>query len=98
MLASSWNRILLQAVNHMKGGIVTADRVMTVSKGYAWETTTEEGGWGLNALLLSRQFKYTGVTNGVVIRIVSPALSAYYELYWSIRPNFITIMEHKSPR
>lgn len=32
-----------EAVNIMKGAIVTADRIMTVSQGYAWEITTPEG-------------------------------------------------------
>lgn len=32
-----------EAVNIMKGAMVTADRIMTVSQGYAWEITTPEG-------------------------------------------------------
>jgi starch synthase len=32
-----------EAVNILKGAMVTADRIMTVSQGYAWEITTPEG-------------------------------------------------------
>ena len=35
------------SVNTLKGGITTADRIVTVSPGYAYEITTPEGGWGM---------------------------------------------------
>ncbi|CAL5367642.1 unnamed protein product [Camellia sinensis] len=44
-----------EAVNPLKGAIVTADRILTVSKGYSWEITTVEGGYGLHELLSSRK-------------------------------------------
>ena len=39
------------AINFLKGGLVTADRLLTVSEGYAWEITTPEGGWGLDEVI-----------------------------------------------
>ncbi|KAI5072640.1 hypothetical protein GOP47_0012746 [Adiantum capillus-veneris] len=54
-----------EAVNHLKGAIVTSDRIVTVSQGYAWEVTTVEGGWGLDGLLRSRIAVINGITNGV---------------------------------
>ncbi|CAI5981317.1 unnamed protein product, partial [Closterium sp. NIES-65] len=54
-----------EAVNILKGAIVTADRVLTVSQGYAWEITTGEGGWGLDGLLRGRSIVLNGVTNGI---------------------------------
>eukprot|EP00250_Pteridium_aquilinum_P016409 c23091_g1_i1 orf=552-2501(-) len=54
-----------EAVNHLKGAIVTADRIVTVSQGYAWEVTTLEGGWGLDGLLRSRNAVINGITNGI---------------------------------
>ncbi|CAI5976719.1 unnamed protein product, partial [Closterium sp. NIES-65] len=39
-----------EAVNILKGAIVTADRIVTVSPGYAWEIATVEGGWGPHLL------------------------------------------------
>ncbi|CAJ1974406.1 unnamed protein product [Sphenostylis stenocarpa] len=41
-----------EAVNFLKGAIVTADRIVT---GYSWEITTSEGGYGLHELLNSRK-------------------------------------------
>ncbi|KAG4130976.1 hypothetical protein ERO13_D09G179600v2 [Gossypium hirsutum] len=54
-----------EAVNILKGAIVTADRILTVSKGYAWEITTVEGGHGLNELLSSRRIVLNGIVNGI---------------------------------
>eukprot|EP00850_Spirogloea_muscicola_P017607 SM000153S01596 [mRNA] locus=s153:150707:155072:+ [translate_table: standard] len=62
-----------EAVNILKGAIVTADRILTVSQGYAWEITTVEGGWGLDGLLRSRSSVINGITNGVDIVEWNPA-------------------------
>lgn len=71
-----------EAVNYLKGAIVCADRVVTVSEGYAWEITTVEGGWGLDALLRSRQFKMNGIVNGINLDQwnpeTDPAIEANY--------------------
>lgn len=53
------------AVNYLKAGIVFADALTTVSKTYAWEITTPEGGWGLDSLLLRRQADLHGIVNGI---------------------------------
>lgn len=62
-----------EAVNHLKGAIVTSDRILTVSQGYAWEITTPEGGWGLDKLLSSRAAVINGITNGVDVEDWNPA-------------------------
>ena len=49
-----------EAVNPMKGAIVTCDRILTVSQGYAYEVTTAEGGFGLDGLLRGRQHVLNG--------------------------------------
>ncbi|OIV98018.1 hypothetical protein TanjilG_16855 [Lupinus angustifolius] len=54
-----------EAVNFLKGAIVTVDRILTVSKGYSWEITTSEGGYGLHELLSSRKSVLNGITNGI---------------------------------
>ncbi|KAK9904144.1 hypothetical protein WJX75_005380 [Coccomyxa subellipsoidea] len=54
-----------RAVNTMKGGISTADRIVTVSPGYAWEIQTPEGGWGMEQMLGSRAYALNGVLNGI---------------------------------
>jgi len=53
------------AVNFLKGGIHFADMVNTVSKGYAAETKTREGGYGLDYFLNRKGDHYTGILNGV---------------------------------
>ena len=52
-------------VNFLKGGIHFADAVNTVSKGYALETKTGEGGYGLDPYLNRRGDDYIGILNGV---------------------------------
>lgn len=54
-----------RCVNTMKAGISCADRVVTVSPGYAWEIQTPEGGWGMEGMLTSRSYALNGVLNGV---------------------------------
>eukprot|EP00891_Asterochloris_glomerata_P005435 jgi/Astpho2/5435/Aster-07383 len=54
-----------RCVNTMKAGISCADRVVTVSPGYAWEIQTPEGGWGMEHMLRSRSYALNGVLNGV---------------------------------
>ncbi|WOG92774.1 hypothetical protein DCAR_0312050 [Daucus carota subsp. sativus] len=54
-----------EAVNVLKGAIVTSDRILTVSEGYSWEIRTPEGGYGLQELLDSRKVVVNGITNGI---------------------------------
>lgn len=53
------------AINFLKGGIYFADMVNTVSKGYAAETRTAEGGHGLDNYLNMKGGNYIGILNGV---------------------------------
>jgi starch synthase len=52
-------------LNCLKGGIVFADRITTVSPRYAREITTEELGCGLDGVLRENATKLTGILNGV---------------------------------
>lgn len=52
-------------VNFLKGGIQFADALNTVSPGYAYETRTPEGGFGLAPYLSDRRADYMGILNGV---------------------------------
>lgn len=52
-------------VNFLKGGIQFADVLNTVSPGYAYETRTPEGGFGLAPYLSDRGADYVGILNGV---------------------------------
>lgn len=51
--------------NLLKGGMVYADRISTVSETYANEITTREYGEGLDSLLSARRHDLTGIVNGI---------------------------------
>lgn len=52
-------------INLMKGGIIHADQVTTVSPNYALEIQTPEHGAGLDGVLRSLSFKLSGILNGI---------------------------------
>ncbi|MBI4461517.1 MAG: glycogen synthase GlgA [Acidobacteria bacterium] len=52
-------------VNFLKGGIVFADSLTTVSRKYAQEIQTPEYGHGLDGILRTRSQRVTGILNGV---------------------------------
>jgi starch synthase len=52
-------------VDLMKGGILFADQVTTVSPTYAREVQTSAGGAGLDGLLRDVSFKFRGILNGI---------------------------------
>ncbi len=52
-------------VNFLKGGLVFADIITTVSRKYSQEIQTEEYGFGLSGVLRDRQATVTGILNGV---------------------------------
>ena len=52
-------------VSFIKGGLVFADRLTTVSPGYAREIQTPLFGAGLDGLLRTRADKLTGIVNGI---------------------------------
>ncbi|CAN1250784.1 Starch synthase 1, chloroplastic/amyloplastic [Linum perenne] len=73
-----------EAINMLKGAIVTSDRILTVSKGYAWEITTVEGGYGLQELLSSRRVVLNGITNGIDICEWDPSSDKFTESHYSV--------------
>jgi starch synthase len=52
-------------LNLMKGGIIAADQVTTVSPTYAREIQTPAHGAGLDGVLRTLSFKLTGIVNGI---------------------------------
>src|SRR5690348_14550808 len=56
----------------MKGGILFADRVTTVSPRYAQEIQTPEFGCGLDGVVQTREEDIVGLLNGVDMQIWSP--------------------------
>ncbi|RJP25398.1 MAG: glycogen synthase GlgA [Candidatus Omnitrophota bacterium] len=71
-------------LNLMKGGIVFADAINTVSKTYAKEIRTEEYGCGLEGVLQKNQSRLTGILNGVDYSIWSPENDALLETQYTI--------------
>ncbi len=59
-------------VNFLKGGLVFADYVTTVSRRYSQEIQTVEYGFGLEGVLRSRSATVTGILNGVDYNEWSP--------------------------
>lgn len=60
-------------LSFMKGGLVFAERITAVSRGYAEEIRTPEYGEGLEGLVRKRSDALTGITNGVDTRAWNPA-------------------------
>ena len=63
-------------VNFLKGGILFADRVTTVSPRYAKEIQTPEFGCGLDGVALTRADDLVGLLNGVDTAIWNPGVDA----------------------
>jgi starch synthase len=61
-----------ECMNTMQAGLRLATKVIAVSSGYAWEITTDAGGWGLAPLLREFGEKLTGVVNGIDLDEWSP--------------------------
>ena len=74
-----------ELINLLKGGIVYADHLTTVSPTYKKEVQTVEGGFGLNELLLQYEAKFSSVLNGID------------EIYWdpSLDPHLVKHYETK---
>ncbi|MEW6386893.1 MAG: glycogen synthase GlgA [Thermodesulfobacteriota bacterium] len=63
-------------INLLKGGIVFADAVNTVSRGYSKEIQTPEFGYGMEGILQSRAEALFGIINGVDYRDWNPETDA----------------------
>ncbi len=61
-------------INFLKAGLLYADYLTAVSKKYAEEIqTSEEYGYGLQAILKKRKNKLVGITNGIDTKVWNPA-------------------------
>ena len=64
-------------LSFIKGGLVYADRINTVSPTYAREIQTPEFGYGLDGLLSYRQLRLSGITNGIDDDIWNPGADTH---------------------
>ena len=69
--------------NYLKGGVVYADAVTTVSPSYANEITTQEGGEGLHGLMNARKNVLYGILNGIDYDEFNPQTDPYIESNFS---------------
>ena len=71
--------------NYLKGGVVYADAVTTVSPTYAHDITTPEGGEGLDGLMYARRNVLTGIVNGLDYSEYNPLTDPYIDIHFSER-------------
>jgi starch synthase len=64
-------------LNILKGGIESCDRVTTVSDTYAREILTEHFSFGLYHILKAREYKLTGIVNGIDTDLFNPKNDKY---------------------
>lgn len=78
--ADWWHMERLEFYNQfcfMKGGLVYADRITTVSPSYAQEIQTPEAGHGLDGLLRHRKEILSGILNGIDTDEWNPGTDKY---------------------
>jgi len=72
-------------INLLKGGIVFADFITTVSKNHLLEIQKEEFGYGLDGLLREFAYKSQGITNGIDTEVWDPANDKYLAQNYDIK-------------
>lgn len=70
-------------INLLKGGLVYADLLNTVSPTYAREIQTGEFGYGLEGVLQARKDRLSGVTNGIDYDVWNPATDPHLPAHYS---------------
>jgi len=75
-------------INFLKGGLVFAEALTTVSPTYAREIRTSEGGFGLEGVLQQRAASLFGILNGADYEVWNPATDPFIaEPYTSDDPS-----------
>ncbi|HNF25891.1 MAG TPA: glycogen/starch synthase [Leptospiraceae bacterium] len=73
----------LGKVNYMKGALMFANEITTVSPGYREETLHEPEGYFLSWLLNERRYNYTGILNGIDDRVWNPSFDTKIALNYN---------------
>ena len=71
-------------VNFLKGGLLFADYLTTVSRKYAKEIQTPEYGWGLDGVVQGRADRLIGILNGVDYSHWSPEADRFITQNYSL--------------
>jgi len=69
--------------NFLKGALVFADYITTVSRKYSQEIQTPEYGFGLEGVLRSRAATVSGILNGVDYEVWSPQTDTFIKAHYS---------------
>jgi starch synthase len=83
-----WNPEAMEFHDHfsfIKGGLVFADWITTVSPTYASEIQTAEFGYGLEGLISHRKFNLTGIVNGVDYSVWNPGKDTQIPVQYNAR-------------
>lgn len=72
------------AINYMKGGIVYANFITTVSPQHAWEARYTDQGHGLGHTLFEHSNKFAGVLNGLDYEVWNPEIDPYISTPYNI--------------
>ncbi len=59
--------------NLLKGGVLAADAITTVSPHYSWDIQTQDGGFGLHGVFNEMRHKLSGILNGIDYDVWNPA-------------------------
>ena len=76
---------LYGTVNYLKGGILAADRLTTVSPRYAQEILTPAFGYGLEKVLTARKDRLSGILNGLDTAVWNPSTDPHLARNYSRR-------------
>lgn len=68
--------------NLTKGAVMTCDRLLTVSEGYAEEMKTSEGGFRLDELVKQKEFFLSGILNGIDVVTWNPRTDPYLAMQY----------------
>ncbi len=72
-------------INFLKGGVVFADAINTVSPTYAEEIKTKEYGFGLEGVFQERRKDLTGILNGADYNVWSPETDIFIKEKFSVK-------------
>mmetsp|Transcript_55076 Transcript_55076/g.98255 ORF Transcript_55076/g.98255 Transcript_55076/m.98255 type:complete len:603 (-) Transcript_55076:71-1879(-) len=70
--------------NLTKGAVMSCDRLLTVSEGYAGEMKTAEGGFSLEALVQQKEFFLSGILNGIDVVTWDPTTDPHLAMNYDL--------------
>lgn len=82
--------------NYLKGGIVYADAVTTVSPTYAKDIMTPEAGAGLEGLMFARRNQLYGILNGIDYEEFNPKTDPYIDSNFSLKDFIVGKAKNKA--